>query len=74
MTRWSHVSGGILIDVSNTTPPSHAHHEPPGPPVKWETVSREWDRDGRLLSERTTVTVDADCEPDEPERLTGMYL
>lgn len=63
--------------MSDTTPPSHAHHgppEPPGPPVKWETVSRSWDGDGRLLSERVVVTTDTDCEPEEPERLTGMYL
>jgi hypothetical protein len=60
--------------VPDTTPPSHAHHEPPGPPVKWETVSREWDRSGRLLSERVTTTEDADCEQPEPERLTGFYL
>lgn len=65
---------GTLVHVPDTTPPSHAHHDPPGPPVKWQTVSREWDRAGRLLSERVTTTEDADCEPEEPERLTGFYL
>jgi hypothetical protein len=66
---WPHTGA-----VSDTTPPSHAHHEPPGPPVKWQTVSREWDRSGRLLSERVTTTEDADCDPEEPERHVGQYL
>jgi hypothetical protein len=42
--------------------------------VKWETITRQWDKDGRLLSERTVTTVDTDCAPPEPERSTGFYL
>jgi hypothetical protein len=70
-SRWH---TGPVPDITPRSHAQHAHPEPSGPPVKWQTVSREWDRNGRLLSERTTVTEDTDCETEEPERLTGMYL
>lgn len=49
-------------------------HEPPGQPVKWETVAREYDKDGRLIKERTTVTTDTQMDHPQPERHTGFYL
>lgn len=48
--------------------------EPPGPTVRWETISREYDAAGRLVSERTTTVVDTVIDHPEPERLTGFYL
>jgi hypothetical protein len=41
--------------------------------VKWETVHREYDKDDRLISERTTVTTDTQLNhPDPPG--PGFYL
>jgi hypothetical protein len=48
--------------------------EPPGPPVKWETVNRQYDKDERLISERVITTVDTQLDNPEPERKTGFYL
>lgn len=49
--------------------------EPPGPTVKWETVHRQFDADGRLVSERTTTVVDTVIDqPEPPDRHTGQYL
>lgn len=49
--------------------------EPPGPTVKWETVSRQYDAAGRLVSERTTTVVDSVIDEAEPrDRHTGFYL
>lgn len=53
-------------------PPKHA--EPPGPPVRWETVKRSWDEGGQLVSEVVTVTTETDNSPTPPERRTGFYL
>lgn len=46
----------------------------PGPPVRWETVTRSWDADDRLFTERVITTKDTVINPGEPERKTGMYL
>lgn len=48
--------------------------KPPGPPVKWETISREYDRDDRLISERVTVVTDTQLDHPKPELNTGHYL
>lgn len=46
---------------------------PPGPPVRWVTIAREYDRDDRLISERTTET--RDTQLDHPEHpVPGFYL
>lgn len=50
------------------------NNEPPGKPVKWETVSREYDKDDRLISERTTVVTDTQIDHPQPQRHTGFYL
>ena len=48
--------------------------DPPGPTVRWETIAREYDAAGRLVSERTTVTTDTQIDNPEPVRHTGFYL
>lgn len=50
------------------------HQEPPGQPVKWETVTREYDVDGRVIKERVTTTVDTQMDHPQPQRHTGFYL
>lgn len=47
---------------------------PPGEPVRWETIQRSYDKGGRLVSEKITVTTETDNSPPEPERMTGFYL
>lgn len=47
---------------------------PPGEPVRWETINRSWDIDGRLVSEKITTTTETDNSPPEPERMTGFYV
>jgi hypothetical protein len=57
--------------ADNAEPPKST--DPPGPVVRWVTVSREYDRDDRLLSERTTET--RDTQLDHPEApAPGFYL
>lgn len=55
-------------------PIESAPERPPGPPVRWETVKRSWDKDDRLVSGVITVTTETDNSPPEPERSTGFYL
>lgn len=53
-------------------PPKHT--EPPGPTARWETIQREWDEDGHLISEKITVTTETVTNAPPPERRTGFYL
>jgi hypothetical protein len=55
--------------MSRTKPPDG----PPGPTVKWVTIAREYDRQGRLVTERRTTTYDTDTKPPEPPPV-GNYL
>lgn len=48
--------------------------KPPGETVKWETISRQYDKDDRLVSERVMVTTDTQLDHPQPERHTGFYL
>ena len=46
---------------------------PPGPPARWVTIRREYDKDDRLISETTTDT--RETEVSNPERpIPGLYL
>jgi hypothetical protein len=47
---------------------------PPGPAARWETIQREWDKDGRLISEKITTTTETVHNAPPPERRTGFYL
>ena len=48
--------------------------EPPGPPAKWETIARQYDKNDRLISERVTVVTDTEINNPEPVRHTGFYI
>jgi hypothetical protein len=57
--------------VSDEPEPSGA----PGPPARWETIQREWDEDGRLISEKITTTTEVETRaPAPPEPRRGFYL
>jgi len=49
---------------------------PPGEPVRWETIQREYDRDNRLITEKVTVTTETvtDFKPPPAEARNGFYL
>jgi len=57
--------------ADNAEPPKPP--DPPGPVVRWVTISREYDRDDRLISERTTETRDTQLDHPEPPT-PGFYL
>jgi hypothetical protein len=57
--------------TDNTEPPKR----PPRLPVRWETIQREWDKDGHLISEKITTTTEVDNSPPAPpEPRRGFYL